>query len=100
MAAAQRTMGIGRDDGWGNRSDMHVRRAKLGVLFENKDKSFGHVEGAVRDCIMDLEAGEVVVCNTHVYGQDAGLKRCPAMYRAASGMRKATAGQHEQDRQR
>ena len=61
-------MGIGCDDGCGNRGDAHVGGAKQGLVFQHKSEGFGQVEGAMRDGVAELEAVEVVAAHMHADG--------------------------------
>ena len=78
---------------------MHVRGAKLGIVLENKGKRLAHVECAVRDRVVDLEASEVVICDMDAHGQCTCFQRCPIMCRGALSVCKAFAEQHEQSGQ-
>ena len=60
--------GVGGDDGCGNRGDAHGGGAELGFVLEDQDEGFGEVEGAARDDVADLQAGEAVVAYMHAHG--------------------------------
>lgn len=72
VLAAEGAVGIGAEERVGERGEAHVGGAELGVIFEDEEEGFGEVEGAVRDGVVELEAGEALAGDVDGEGEIAG----------------------------